>query len=363
MKVEIVCFTGNSGLTDYSVSLARALQQYADVTLVTASTLAPRFENMGFTVEKVFRRSRQYPLDIFSFISRTLKSRPEWINFQGPLKFPLIDGLVVRFLRLFGIKSVITVHDVLPHYPGVLSPYIYKFYYNSFDKVVVHSEAAGSGVKALGVSRKALIVPHGIYDIFNLTGIQQTEARSLISDVLNPTDFVVLFFGHLEPRKGLMEFIKAAELLRDQPGIKFLIAGGSSLKEHGQYYVDQLEQAKTLSNVVVHDRRIDFEHVEHYFSASNVIGLPYLEGTTSGVLKLALAFGKPVIATRVGDFPEQIPPGAGIVIEANGDIAESFARSLVLMQQQESAYASAMKNAGGLAQWPDIAQKLNAFLK
>lgn len=363
MKVEIVCFTGNSGLTDYSVSLARALQAHADVRLITASSLATRFENMGFAVEKVFRRSRQYPIDIFMFLLRTIKSKPDWLILQGPLKFPIIDGLLVRFLRLFGIKAVITVHDVLPHYPNAMSPAVYKFYYNSFDKAVAHSEAAASGVKALGVDKEILIVPHGIYDIFDLTGVKQLAARAEISAKLSATDFVVLFFGHLEPRKGLMEFIKAAEILQSHPEIKFLIAGGNALKEHGQPYVDQFERAKSLPNVVVHDHRIDFEKVEYYFSASNAIGLPYLEGTTSGVLKLALAFAKPVIATRVGDFPEQIPAGAGIVIEPDQQIAASFAQALLQMQQQESVYVAAMKSAGGMAQWPDIAHKLNAFLK
>lgn len=363
MKVEIVCFTGNSGLTDYSVSLARALKKHVDVTLVTASSIAPRFADMGFAVEKVFRRSRQYPVDIVKFVLRTIKSRPEWVLLQGPLKFPIVDGLVVRFLRLFGIKSLITVHDVLPHYPNAFSPYVYKFYYSSFNKVVVHSEAAHAGVRRLGVNQDILTVPHGVYDIFNLTGIDQTAARAQISPSLQTTDFVVLFFGHLEPRKGLLEFTKAAELLQEYPQIKFLIAGGNALKEHGQQYVEQFEKARTLPNVIVHDSRIDFEKVENYFSASNVIGLPYLEGTTSGVLKLALAFAKPVIATRVGDFPEQIPLGAGIVIEADQEIANSFAQSLLQMHQHEAGYVSAMKSAGGMAQWPDIAQKLHAFLK
>lgn len=363
MKVEIVCFTGNSGLTDYSVSLARALQKHADVTLVTASSIAPRFAEMGFSLEKVFRRSRQYPIDIFKFVLRTIKSRPQWLLLQGPLKFPIVDGLVIRFLRLFGIKSLITVHDVLPHYPNALSPYVYKFYYNSFNKVVVHSEAAHTGVRQLGVNKDVLVVPHGIYDIFNLTGVDQLAARSQISPSLHATDFVVLFFGHLEPRKGLLEFTKAAELLQEYPQIKFLIAGGNALNDYAQHYVEQFEKARTLPNVIVHDSRIDFEKVENYFSASNLIGLPYLEGTTSGVLKLALAFAKPVLATRVGDFPEQIPPGAGIVIEADQNIAQNFARSLLQMQQHEAEYVSAMKSAGGMAQWPDIALKLHAFLK
>ena len=79
------------------------------------------------------------------------------------------------------------------------------------------------------------------------------------------------------------------------------------LGSSGEQAVERLEKAKSYSNCLIVDRRIDFQDVEKYFSAADIIALPYLEGTTSGVLKLALAFGKPVVATNVGDFQSKYP--------------------------------------------------------
>jgi glycosyltransferase involved in cell wall biosynthesis len=58
------------------------------------------------------------------------------------------------------------------------------------------------------------------------------------------------------------------------------------------------------------------------FRAADLVVLPYREIDQSGVLFTALAFGKPILATRVGGFPEVsaaelVPPGdAGAMAEA-----------------------------------------------
>jgi glycosyltransferase involved in cell wall biosynthesis len=361
MKIEVVSFTGDSGLADYAVSLARALTRSAKSTVVTARSLPTRFDTMGFAVERVFRRTRHYPVDIIRFFAGVLRRRPDWVLLQGPLKFPLVDALMVRVLGALGIRVGVTVHDVLPHYPRAWSKAEYGFYYRSFKRVVVHSETALAGVRALGVKGDILMVPHGIYDIFKLTDISRSDARQRIGQ-LRDEDFVVLFFGHLEPRKGLLEFLQAAEELKDRTDIKFVLAGGNSLGSHEPMYAEQLEKARSKPNVVVHDRRIAFEDVENYFAASDVVALPYLEGTTSGVLKLALAFGKPVVATRVGDFPEQVPDRAGLIIDNNAVIVQSLCDALETIKGNQFAFSNAMAAAGQDAQWPDIADCVMTYL-
>lgn len=361
MKIEVVSFTGDSGLADYAVSLARALARIVPTRVVSATSLPERFGQMGFEVERVFRRSRHYPLDVFRFFFGVLRRRPDWIVLQGPLKFPVVDALLVRALRMLGIGCAITVHDVLPHYPLPWSRAEYGFYYRSFARVITHSQAAETGLRGLGIRGEILVVPHGIYDLFDLSGLDRTAARQAL-DI--PQDaFVPLFFGHLEPRKGLMVFLDAAQAMADEADVKFLVAGGNALASHGAAHAQRLAAAKQWPNMLVHDRRIPFEEVERYFAACDVVALPYLEGTTSGVLKLALAFGKPVAASRVGDFPEQIPPGGGELFEADGQIAAHFVAALHAIRSQQPAYASAMQAARGQAQWPDIAARLLAFLK
>lgn len=362
MKIEIVSFTGNSGLTDYAVSLARAITSHAQTRLVTAFTLSEKFNHMGFEIDRVFRRSRQYPVDIVKFFVGILKRKPDWVLLQGPIKFPFFDGVMIRLLRLFEINTAITVHDVLPHYPRWWSEAEYGFYYRSFDKVIAHSEVARQSlIKNLGITRDILVVPHGIYDIFNLTNISQADARQKIKG-LAADDFVILFFGNLEPRKGLMEFLAMAKA-STEPKLKFLIAGNNDLFKHGQTLVNELNAGRDYPNIIIHDKRIEFEDVENYFSACNVVALPYLEGTTSGVLKLALAFGKPVVATRVGDLPEQIPTGAGVIVENDTNLTQSLNTAIAQIKSYYDQYVNAMAAASHNAQWSDIADRIVLFLK
>jgi glycosyltransferase involved in cell wall biosynthesis len=103
-------------------------------------------------------------------------------------------------------------------------------------------------------------------------------------------------------------------MLEDEPTIKFIVAGGNSL--YGKD-ADKLNTYRTRSNVIIHDHSIPMEVVQHYFTLAHVVILPYLEGTTSGVVKLAMAFGKPIIATDVGDFSETLNDWSGLLIKVD----------------------------------------------
>jgi glycosyltransferase involved in cell wall biosynthesis len=361
MKIEIVCFTGNSGLTDYAVSLSRALTRLMAVTMVTAESLPTPFSNMGFAVLRVFRRTRHYPIDIIRFTLGVCRRKPDWILIQGPIKFPIVDALIIRIVRKLGIRAAVTIHDVLPHYPRIWSHAEYAFYYRSFNRTVVHSNAALAKLRAMRVTVDALVVPHGVYDIFRLSNIDKNSARQRIPGLL-ATDFVVLFFGHLEPRKGLIPFLDVASSLRGNRKIKFLIAGQSALNEHDPKYRYRLTAARDMPNVILHDKRIAFEEVETYFVACDVVALPYLEGTTSGVLKLAIAFGKPVIASHIGDLVEQMPLGGGIFIDNGIDIEQSFINALEKIQNEYHLFSHAMAGAGKNAQWSEIAEDIANYL-
>ena len=61
---------------------------------------------------------------------------------------------------------------------------------------------------AMGVTAPVLVVPHGEYSIFNLDNLDRTEARTRLGSISND-EFVVLFFGHLDERKGLAEFLNS----------------------------------------------------------------------------------------------------------------------------------------------------------
>lgn len=360
-RIAIACFTGDSGLTDYSVSLARAIARNTSVVLVTGESLAPAFRSLGFKVSTLFRRSRWYPIDVVRFVAWCVQHRPIAISFQAQLKVPLVEGLMVAGLRQLGIRCVLTVHDVLPHYPRRWSKAEFGWFYRRFDRLVVHSDASKVAVRELGVLAPIMVVPHGIYDLFKQEVPSKAVARQSIG---LPDDhvFTVLFFGHLEARKGLVPLLKAAQAMLPMPQVRFVLAGQNHVADTGSEADQLMAQARLSPNVHIHDRRIPFEKVENYFCAADLVLLPYLEGSTSGVLKLALAFGVPVVATRVGDIPEQLPEGAGVLVSPDSDLVAQLVVAIDQMQRHHAVFAGAMTKAASNCSWDDIALSYQRFL-
>jgi glycosyltransferase involved in cell wall biosynthesis len=324
MMIDIVSFTGNSGLTDYSVSLAREWAKVASVRLVTAHSVSDDYLKFGFSVKKIFRRSRHlifdYPRVFFLFIFATT---PRVLVFQSWLKLPLIDALLVLLCRARGHRCIGVVHDTLPHHPHRLSGLFLRIYYSSFCGLIAHSEVSQRDLRSMGVRLPINVVPHGVYDIFLTKPKSAREARDVLT--LPQDRAIVLYFGHIDSRKGCLEFLEAASMMRDDQRFFFLMAGRNDL--HGED-ASLLEKYRSCSNLRIDDRHIPFEDVQLYFQASDVVALIYREGTTSGVLKLAVCFGNYVLATPVGDLNDAIHRNLALPVSMDLGIAAGFQAAL-----------------------------------
>ena len=361
MRIWVVCFTGDSGLTDYSVSLCRALSAKADIRLVTGVKLPDRFRSLGFKIDTPFRRSRHFLIDIWRLVLRILRERPDAVIFQSWLKLPVLEGFLIAMLKRCGIKFILTVHDVLPHYPRPWSRVELGWYFRRFDGIVVHSARAGDELRRMGCVQPSLTVPHGVYDLFVLTQVSRSDARRKIG--VENDEFVILFFGHLEPRKGVLEVIAAAKEMAQVEGVRFVLAGSDEMTKHGDLCKNAIVAAGAMPNVTLRAERIPFEEVENYFVASDVVVLPYREGTTSGVLKLALAFKVPVIATKIGDLASEISPSAGLLIDEGQDVTASLIGAIVKMRSDIENYRSGVERTINTKDWGSIGQSYLSFAR
>ena len=61
--------------------------------------------------------------------------------------------------------------------------------------------------------------------------------------------------------------------------------------------------------------RLAHHEVAQLFLDADVVALPYVEASQSGVLNVAAAFGKPVVVTDVGELRATVEPnGLGLVV-------------------------------------------------
>ena len=84
-------------------------------------------------------------------------------------------------------------------------------------------------------------------------------------------------------------------------------------------------------------RFVDDAEIPAIFRRADLLVLPYLDAEHSGVLYTGLAFGKPMVLSAVGGFPEVAATGAGGLVPP-GD-AEALAAALAELVDDEAARA------------------------
>ena len=94
------------------------------------------------------------------------------------------------------------------------------------------------------------------------------------------------------------------------------------------------------------------------FRRADIVALPYLDAEHSGVLYTGLAFGKPLVLSAVGGFPEVAEEGAARLVPP-GDTAALAAALRELAADPEARAelaAAAARAAAGPYSWDEAAR-------
>jgi glycosyltransferase involved in cell wall biosynthesis len=135
---------------------------------------------------------------------------------------------------------------------------------------------------------------------------------------------VILFFGFVRPYKGLNYLIDALPLVLEKQDVHLLIAG--EFWDSAQTYLDQIQSLHLESHVTLVDRYIPNEEVGVYFAAADLVALPYVEATQSGIVQMAFGFGVPVLTTKVGGLGEAVRDGVtGLLVHPRDSQALALA--------------------------------------
>jgi len=125
---------------------------------------------------------------------------------------------------------------------------------------------------------------------------------------------VLLFFGYVRKYKGLDNLLKAMPIaLFSCPDLHLLVVG--EFYDSPAEYLDLIKQLGISNNVTIVNEYVPNEDVGKYYSAADLVVLPYNSATQSGILNIAFGFNKPVLVTRVGGLTESIIEGKnGIIV-------------------------------------------------
>jgi len=275
-----------------------------------------------------------YPMDLALFTRSFVGTQPGIIHAQWAL-FPYLDAIFWKTLRRMGWLIVFTCHDPIP-----LRGSLPRFYLratnhlcSSADAIVVHGKWARGVLMEAGVpSEKIHIIDPGP-PIADWLGDRESARRSL---GLNPTIPVVLFFGYIKQYKGLLILLESLPLIRRAAGDFILIIAGEMMDDWSKYRqrVATLDIAGLLR---WSDGYVPQEMSLAYFAAADIVVLPYLEASSSGVLLSAYTARKPVVASGIGDIPAMVADGETGILVSPGNPAELSRALADLMLDRQKA--------------------------
>ncbi|MGZ3862003.1 MAG: glycosyltransferase [Bacteroidia bacterium] len=265
-----------------------------------------------------------------------------WIPFMGPAL-----GTICRKLKKHGIKVIAITDNVIPHEKRAGDTAFTKYFIKSCNGFVTMSRAVLTDLGKFTNSVHKKFLLHPLYTSFGEI-VDKTVARKKLN--LQTDDKVVLFFGLIRKYKGLDMLLEAAADERIKKlGIKIVVAG--EFYEDKKPYTDIVEKNNLQNSIVLCDAFIPNEDVKNYFSAANLLTLPYRDATQSGVTQVAFHFEKPVVVTNVGGLSEIIPHNkCGYVVESN---PKAIADAIVdyFTNDREPAMSAAMREEKKKYDW------------
>jgi glycosyltransferase involved in cell wall biosynthesis len=388
-RIVVVEPNGVGGLVHYAYQLCTALaDRGARVTLITSTdyeliSLPHRFEveptlRLWPTIESRPRRSRvpalvakvgrkvrrvgrgiRYVAAWWKASHRILELEPDIAQF-GVIRFPF-QILFLRRLQRAGITLAQICHEFEPREAGRLTRWAHRRLsagvYRCFDVVFLHDrETADRFLAHHPVDPSVVrVIPHGNEMMFLETADPERDLREHYG--IQPGTPVVLFFGGLRPSKGVADLIDAFAIVLTHVRAHLLIAGPAagmepaSLDEH-------VARLGIAAHTTIDPRYVPLDEVGPLLRTATVVALPYRSATASGVLQVAYAFGRPVVATALGALTADVETGETGLLVAPSD-PTAFARALVALladpSKAERMGARARERATSRYGWDGIA--------
>lgn len=217
-------------------------------------------------------------------------------------------------------KILFVCHNVFPHERFPLDHFLTKMTLRQGNCYIVQSKMDAEDLQTIIKNPVFEQTVHPTYNAFKFQDISKQKAREILE--LKESEKVLLFFGFIREYKGLRYLIQAmSEVVKELGKVTLLIVGDFQGEEEKQSYLNLIQNQKVGKSIRVYDGYIPDQEVEKFFAASDLVVLPYVSATQSGIVQIAFGFEKPVIVTNVGGLPDVVEDGkTGYIVEAENII-------------------------------------------
>jgi beta-1,4-mannosyltransferase len=324
--------------------------------------LADALRGSGTTVDFLRGGRRIFPLYEAARCFDVDVVHLHWVTpFLPAVALPLYVLYAARFMldialtRLSGKNVVWTIHNKVSHearYPR-LEMSIRRRIARMVDAMIVHSqEIQREMAHDFGLPLASFaVVPHASYGNTYGDEIDGIEAREMLG--LPQSGRVFLNFGLMRRYKGLKRLL-------DAWSASGLGEAGNTLVLAGEFndpvFREEItNQASLLRGVRLDLGRVPDERVRIYFSACDVVVLPFQKILTSGSLHLALTFGKPIVAPRLPSVSDVFGGENRFAFEPSNDTSLSDMLRLSATADLNDEVQKMQRVRTSLHDWPNVA--------
>lgn len=292
-----------------------------------------------------------HALSMLLLLLRLRRERPDVIHFQW-LPLPMVDRRFLGGLRMVA-PLILTVHDTNPFNGDPSAGLQSRGFFialDGFAKLIVHTAQGRARMCAAGIPDARLeVLPHG-------TLLPAPERAP--DPMTGPLTF--LLFGKIKPYKGTDVLLEAFAALPEN------LRRGARVRVVGKAYMD-LDPLRAMAERLGIAAQVGFEprfvadaEIPDLFAPGVVAVFPYREIEASGVLSMALACGRPVLASRLGTFAETLVDGVHGALLPPGDataLSSAMARLLADRPHAAACAASARRLIDAVPSWDEIGRK------
>jgi glycosyltransferase involved in cell wall biosynthesis len=372
MKIVIVgtAYPLRGGIAHYNALLYKHLSKRHSVEIVTFSRQYPELLFPGKTQEEQGGHDSAVPSEQlidsinpwtwYSSAKSIARKKPDllifkyWLPFFGPC-----FGTIARLVRRWtGARILFICDNVIPHEKRVGDTAFTRYAFGPVDAFIAQSGAVEKDLRSFWPQAKYELVPHPVYEIFGAS-LPKDQARARLQLI---DERVILFFGYVRRYKGLHTLLDAMPTILKTMKVKLLVVG--EFYDDEQKYRNQIAENDIANNVVVHSDYVPNEEVNLYFSAADVVVLPYVTATQSGIVQIAYQFDKPVIATDVGGLAEVVLNGrTGYTVKPEAPEAVADAVVRFYKEGREQEFVRNVQEEKKKYSWENMVQAIERLMQ
>ncbi len=321
-----------SGISYYTIRLANALSASGTVSVILLRRLLPEFlfpgrshigkgiSPLGFSQQVRVFDGMDYnsPITWYRACRYLKDAKPEVIILQWWTSSVSHIYLLLKIMSVFlKSKLIIEFHEVVdPLEDSILPVRLYSrimgtVLRRNLNAYIVHSASDKILVaKRYKIEKQKIhVIPHGLYDHYGKL-MENKAAKEILSI---KEEAVILSFGLIRKYKGITYLIAAFEQLPESivNRSRLLIVG--EIWEGREELLNQISLSRYRENITLINEYVPDNMIPVYFSAANVVVLPYTRASQSGIAHIAMSFGKTIIVSEVGGLKDSMGSYAGAV--------------------------------------------------